>query len=197
MKLRYRIGTKIIYFVWRVFFGIKIIGREKIPKNGGLIIAANHLSNYDPPLLGTAVWIRECYFFAKKELFHLNKFFTWLIRAFNAYEVDTQKANKKTIKWTKELLKKGISVIMFPEGTRSLVGHFLEFNPGVAWLSLNCKVPIMPVCIKNTNKSLISQFFRINKVYIKFGDLIFPDNKTKEQITKELYDKITSLYENI
>lgn len=186
MKLRYRIGTRVIYWVWRILFGFKVEGRENIPNNGGIIVAANHLSNFDPPLVGTAVWIRECYFFAKQELFEINKFYSWIMKKFNAYPVDTKKPTKEALKWTKELLNRGMGVIFFPEGTRSKVGHFLKFNPGVGWLALNCGVPIVPTLINGTNTPLISQFFRKNRAYVKFGVPIIPGNFTSNKEGREL-----------
>lgn len=169
MKLRYRVGTRVIYLVWKILFGFRVEGRENIPDNGGIIIASNHLSSYDPPLIGTAVWSRECYFFAKRELFIINKFYSCLIRAFNAYPVDTRKPDIKALKQTKSLLGRGLGIIFFPEGTRSKTGQFLDFNPGVGWLAIKCNVPIVPTLIKGTNTPLISQLFRKHRVYVKFG----------------------------
>ncbi len=202
MKLRYRIGTRVIYLVWRILFGFRIEGRENIPKNGGVIIASNHLSNFDPPLVGTAVWVRECYFFAKRELFVINKFYKWIMETFNAYAVDTKKPSKETLKYTQELMNKGLGLIFFPEGTRSLEGHFLEFNQGVGWLALRSQVPVVPAAIKRTNTSLVSQFFRKNRVQIKFGKPIitngFKTNKEeRELITQKIEDRIKELYESI
>lgn len=177
MKLRYRIGTKVIYWVWRVMFGFKVKGREHIPPNGGIIIAANHLSNYDPPLIGAGVWSRECYFFAKRELFVINRFYTWLIRAFNAYPVDTERPSKEMLKYTMNLLNKGLGIIFFPEGTRSKTGNFLRFNPGVGWFALKCGVPIIPTLIKGANTPLVTQIIRKNRVYVKFGPPIMPNKE--------------------
>lgn len=179
MKLRYRIGTKIIYWIWSSLFDFKVDGRKNIPVSGGVIIAANHLSNFDPPLIGTGVWSKECYYFTKRGLFVGNKFNAWLIRTFNAYEVDTEKPSKGALRYTQELLKQGLAVILFPEGTRSKVGHFLKFNPGVGWLALTTKVPIVPTLVKGTNTSLWSQFIRKNKARVRFGSPISPEYISK------------------
>ena len=179
MKLRYRIGTRVINFIWKVFFGWKVYGRENIPKNGGFIVASNHLSNFDPPLVGTAVWTRECYFFAKKELFEINKFFTWLIKAYNAFPADREKIDRNAIRKADEILKMGQGLIMFPEGTRSKTGELQTPKHGTAFIALRNKVPIVPALIKNSNTPLIKQFLRKKTVIVKFGKPI-----TKEEVEK-------------
>ncbi|MDI6840343.1 MAG: lysophospholipid acyltransferase family protein [bacterium] len=204
MKLRYRIGTRVIYWVWRFLFGFRVDGRENIPKDGGVIIAPNHLSNFDPPLVGTAVWFRECYFFAKQELFTTNKFFAWFIKGFNAYKVNTKRPSKNVLNYTQGLLNKGIAVMFFPEGTRSKVGSFLRFNPGVGWFALKCGVPIVPTLVKGTNTPLIKQFIRKSRAYVKFGLPITSESisgikqgkEARELMTQEVEHRIEELYES-
>ncbi|MBI4722162.1 MAG: 1-acyl-sn-glycerol-3-phosphate acyltransferase [Candidatus Stahlbacteria bacterium] len=198
MKLRYRIGSRIIYWVWKVLFGFKVEGRENIPNTGGIIIAANHLSNYDPPLIGAAVWCRECYFFSKNEIFAVNKFYSWVMKAFNAYPINTKKPSKENLKYIETLLDKGLGLLFFPEGTRSRTGNFLKFNPGIGWFALRTSVPIVPTFIKGTNTSLISQLVRQNRVYVKFGTPIlankFKVNKEgRELFTQEVECKVREL----
>ena len=201
MKLRYRIGTRVIYWVWRVLFGLQIEGRENIPKNGGMIVASNHLSNFDPPLVGTAVWGRECYFFSKKEIFAISKFYSWIMKTFNAFEVDTEKP-KRELQYTQNLLNGGLGLILFPEGTRSLKKHLLDFNPGIGWIALSSQVPIVPTAIKGTNTSLVSQFFRKNRVCVKFGEPVTTNGlkankENRELITQKVERRIKELYESI
>lgn len=201
MKLRYRLGTILIYWVWKLLFGIRIEGRDNIPDKGGVIIAPNHLSNFDPPLLGTAVWKRECYFLSKKDLFTINKFYSYIMITYNAHPINVQKPSKSDLQYAKKLVNKGLALIMFPEGTRSKVGHFVEFNEGVAWLALQCKVPIVPTLATKTNTPLISQLIRKNRVVIKFGAPITPvfysqftdSHQARRVITQELKSRVEKL----
>jgi 1-acyl-sn-glycerol-3-phosphate acyltransferase len=202
MKLRYRIGTKVIYWIWRVLFGFKVEGRENIPLKGGTVIASNHLSNYDPPLVGTGAWMRECYFFAKQELFNITKFYSWLIHIFNAYPVNTRRPDKKALKWTKKLLEEGRCVVFFPEGTRNLRGGFLRFNPGVGWLAMQTRATVIPTAIKGVNTPLMRQLIRKSRTYVKFGSPIFASKfehtkRGRELITKEIERKVKELYESL
>lgn len=201
MRLIYRIGTRIVYFLWKVLFGFEVKGQKFIPTKGRILVAANHLSNFDPPLIGTAIWVRESFFFAKEELFKVNPFFSWLIKVFNAYPVKLKKKiDIKAIKWTTKLLREGRCVVMFPEGTRNK--EFLKFHPGIGWFAITTKTNVIPTAIKCSNTPLITQFLRIHRPKINFGPPIlwekFSKNKKGyKEMTEEIERKVKTLYENI
>lgn len=155
--------------------GVDIKG--KIPKRKPIIIASNHLSFLDPPLIGYTSF-REVYFLAKSGLFIISKFFTWLIKTYNAINLESSQGIRPAVR----LLKQGRAVVIFPEGTRSKTGELLPFNPGVGFLAINYGIPVVPVKIINSNKKLISLILRWNKLKIIYGAPISPDgyNKTKE-----------------
>jgi len=165
--------------IFKLLTGVEIRGR--IPKRGPVLIASNHLSFLDPPLIGYTTF-REVYFLAKPGLFVLSKFFTWLITTYNAISLGGTEGMKKAIK----LLKMGKAVVIFPEGTRSKKGILLPFNTGVGYLSITYNVPVVPVRIINSNKKFISLMLRINNLRINFGKPIYPYgyNKTKEDFEK-------------
>ena len=202
MKLHYRIATRIINFVWRLFFGFKVYGGENIPDRGGVIIAPNHLSNYDPPLVGTAIWTREVFFFAKKDLFVINPFYSWLIKAFNAYEVNIKGIDKQAIRHTEKLLQRGLCVIMFPEGTRSKKNILLDARPGLGFIAARVGVNIIPVYIQGTNYPLISQFLGKTRAIVIFGEAINPSlfagkiRERAEAISDEVMRRIKELSED-
>jgi len=175
MKLRYRITTRIVNFVWHLFFGFRVYNRENIPDRGGIIVASNHLTNYDPPLVGTAVWKREVFFFAKEELFVINPFYTWLLKYFNAFKVSRTGIDKKAIRHTEQLLRRGLCVIMFPEGTRSRKGVFLDFKSGVGYIAARANVPVIPAYLHGVNSPLILQFLRRVRPLVIFGEPVRPD----------------------
>lgn len=202
MKLHYRIGKTIIWWIWRILFGLKVEGRENVPKNGGVIIASNHLSNYDPPLLGAAVAVRELYFFAKKELFQINKFISWLLRTYNAFEVKRVGVDRKAIKHAENVLSKGFALAFFPEGTRSKGDEFLPPHPGLGYLALRTRASVVPVLIQGTNKPLWRLFLRRNELYIKIGKPINRNSiareiskKNSQELSQEVMRRIRELKE--
>ena len=158
----------------KILTGVEICG--SIPKNGAAILACNHVSFLDPPVLGITA-CREIYFLAKPGLFNLSKFFTWLITNYNAISVGGTGGMRKAIR----LLKKKKVIAIFPEGTRSKKSVLLPFNPGVGYLSISLGVPVIPVYIRNSNKNFISLMLRFNKLNINFGKPIFPFGYKKER----------------
>ncbi len=167
MGLKWFISWILTFPLFILLTGAEIKG--KIPKRGPVILASNHLSFLDPPLVGYAAF-REVYFLAKPGLFVLSKFFTWLIKTYNAINLEGAQGIRPAIK----LLKQGRAIVIFPEGTRSRIGTFLPFNPGVGFLAITYNIPVVPVRIVNSNKKLISLMLRWNKLKIIYGEPIYP-----------------------
>ncbi len=168
--------------IFKLLTGVEIRGR--IPKNGPLLIASNHLSFLDPPLIGYTAF-REVYFLAKPGLFAISKFFTWLITNYNAISLGTD-GMRRAIR----LLKEEEVVVIFPEGTRSKRGGLLPFNLGIGYLAINYNVPVVPVRIINSNKNFFSLLLRINNLRIRFGEPISPSGYEKTRLG---YAKFTEI----
>jgi 1-acyl-sn-glycerol-3-phosphate acyltransferase len=141
VKWRWQWGWTITVPLFRTILGARVYNRERVPEKGAVLIAFNHMSFVDPPLMGHAVK-RECWFLAKEELFGQSRFFRWLITWLNAIPIKRGKAYDialfRRVKW---LIGKGQAIILFPEGTRSLRGEFLPFHSGVGMLALRYGVP--------------------------------------------------------
>ncbi|MEO0122535.1 MAG: lysophospholipid acyltransferase family protein [candidate division WOR-3 bacterium] len=182
MGLKWLISWLLTFPLFLLLTGVKIKGR--IPKKGPVILASNHLSFLDPPLIGYTAF-REVFFLAKPGLFVLSKFFTWLIKTYNAINLEGGQGIRPAIK----LLKSGKPVVIFPEGTRSRKGVLLPFNPGVGFLAINYNIPVVPVKIINSNKNWISLMIRWNNVKIIYGKPIYPDGY---QNTKEDFEKFSN-----
>lgn len=167
MGFKWFLSWIFVFPLCKIFTGIEICG--SIPKKGAVIIACNHVSYLDPPIVGVTAF-REIYFLAKLGLFKMSKFFSWLIRSYHAVPISGIQGLRTAVK----LLKKGNVVVIFPEGTRSRKGYMLPFNPGVGYLSINLGVPIIPAYISNSDKKLISLVLRINKLKIRYGRPLYP-----------------------
>jgi len=125
-----------------------VIGAENIPASGGVIIAPNHASYGDPPLIGASM-TRPLYFMAKKELFDVPVLGA-LIRRTNAFPVSRGRQDIASVRFAGELLKDGRPLLIFPEGTRSKTGSFGKARPGVAMIACHAQVPVVPVRIINS-----------------------------------------------
>lgn len=192
----YNIG----HFLFLVFYkilGLKIEGADNVPEKGGVIIAPNHRSNYDPPLVGCCIPTRPVTFLAKKALF-VNKAISWVLRSVHAVPVDTETPGIKSMRFFVNLLKKGKAVIMFPEGSRSKTNEFLPAQPGVGYLSIKTKVPVVPVLITGTHESMLKHFLRQTPLSVKFGKPIYPENdrptmKNAKALSKKIIERIKGL----
>ena len=197
-KWHYVLGHVLIRWIFRILFGLRIKGWEKVPKEGPVIIAPNHRSNYDPPLVGAAIPQREVYYFAKKGLF-TNKLFSWFLMSFNAFPADTERVDMAAIRKAINILKEGKALMMFPEGTRSKTGEFLPAQPGVGWLALKLKVPIVPVLIWGTHEPMWNHFFKRTPFYIKFADPVYPEGEPSTEngrkLSQYVLDKIKEMVE--
>jgi 1-acyl-sn-glycerol-3-phosphate acyltransferase len=149
----------------RLIFGWKVIGRDNIPESGGLI-AANHISALDPPLIGSAIK-RELFYFAKIELFR-NALFGAALKSVNAFPAHRGQADRQAWKTSQSLLKAGKLLLFFPEGTRSKDGRLQSAKPGLARLAFAANVPVIPAAISGSNR-LKDVFLRRCKLRVGFA----------------------------
>jgi len=150
--LWYSLLRKLAIVVFKIFFAIKIQGKENIPPRGGVILASNHLSYLDPIILGILV-PRRMNFIAKEELFE-NFFFRLLITKLGAFPVERERMDRTAYQKILDLLKKEEIVVLFPEGTRSVNGKIGQLQSGTARIALKTNVPLVPIIIQGTDKAL-------------------------------------------
>jgi 1-acyl-sn-glycerol-3-phosphate acyltransferase len=179
--------------LFRVFLKIvgrlKVIGRENVPKTGGLILASNHISYLDPPTVGMGV-NRSVHFMAKEELFH-NRFAAAWMRSIGTFPVRRGTADRKAIKQALQYLANGEIVCLFPEGTRSPDGSLQKAEMGIGMFALKSHAPVVPVAIIGTDKVLpVHGGLHFHPVTIIYGEPItFPDlYEIKE--SRESYEEV-------
>ena len=167
-----------------------------------MIIASNHVAYVDPPFLG-AVTPRELFYLAKAELFS-NALFGWLIGKYNAIPVSRGAFDRRAITRAVELLKEGKALLLFPEGTRSRDGKFLEPKLGLGKIALEAGVPIVPAYIHNSG-DLFTSFLRRKRLVIGFEapirrsflERLPKDKEGYRSIGQEIMKKIGMLKEKI
>lgn len=172
MTLAYRFTTTLFFILFKIFFGFKIDGLEKVPQKGSVIIVSNHISHLDPLVIGAAIRKRQSTFMAKRGLFKIP-----LIGAFVktfSFPVDRDTPQPSTIKEAVRRLKNGELIIMFPEGGRSRDGSLLNAKRGTGLIAALSGAKIIPAYIDGTNTALPVgvKFIRLSKIRIIFGNPI-------------------------
>ncbi|MBQ8434922.1 MAG: 1-acyl-sn-glycerol-3-phosphate acyltransferase [Oscillospiraceae bacterium] len=155
--------------VYYGFYNVKVEGKENIPQDTGFIIASNHRSFADPPLVAVTSKCSKFSFVAKEELFK-NPLFGWLIRKLGAFSVVRGKGDMKVISDAVERLEEGRILVIFPEGTRSKDGKLGRGKTGVALIAAKSKAVVVPTAVVFEGKLRFRK-----KVTVKFGKPIQPE----------------------
>lgn len=191
MRLTYRLSCIVIRVLARLFFGLVVEGIEKVPKQGRLLIAANHQSYLDPPILGACL-PREVSYFAKAQLFR-RPILGAVIRYYNSIPVQRFGLDLKALRAASQVLNNEGGLILFPEGTRSRTGDFREGAGGVGMLAKQTDTPVLPVYIKGT-KGCWRRIFRRGTIRLFFGDLIrFSDLSSVKGKSRDDYQAFSRL----
>ena len=180
---------------YKLFFGLEVIGLENVPESGPVIIASNHVSNLDPPTLGTALKHRQVHFMAKAELFK-NPVFSYAIRQLGAFPVKRGASDRGAIKTALDTLKNGRVLAIFPEGTRSKDGKLKKFESGVISFAAKTGAAIVPSCIIGAEKLGANHLFP--KLKVVFGKPYhvphdIADKEVLQSETNKLMKKINLL----
>lgn len=146
----YYVARVIVRGLLKLLTRCRVKGRENIPGHGPLLVAANHLSLADPPLLGVNLR-RKVMFMAKKELFRF-RVIAYFIASFGAFPVDRKQLNRQALRQARQILADGLALVMFPEGTRSHSGRLRPAFSGPALIAIRSGAPILPVGIIGTEK---------------------------------------------
>lgn len=191
----YAFAKNLIAAIGTVLWRIRGYGRENVPMTGPLIVACNHVSNLDPPLMGS-MCPRQINYMAKKELFEI-PVLGKLIAAVGAYPVDREGSAAAAIKRSVEVLRAGGCIGIFPEGGRNVTGD-KEARQGVALLASLGKAPVVPACIVGSDRAN-----RLAPIKVAFGKpMSLPSDRkaTREDLakfTEEVMSAIRALAENL
>lgn len=128
----------------------RVEGKENVPRQGPLIIVANHLNLIDPPLLSASI-PRRITFMTKQELFR-PLMMRALVRAYGAFSVRRGELDREALRQALEALQKGLVLGMFPEGKRSPSAQLQSAQSGASLIAARSGVPILPVGISGSEQ---------------------------------------------
>jgi len=160
---------------WPILYGLFRLharGRENIPREGGFVLACNHVSSFDPWPLGLPLWPRRFLrFMAKSELYWFP--LTLVLNGAGAFPVRRGQADAEAIETAVQLARAGNVVAMFPEGTRRTKGLVKRFEArprtGAARIALEAGVPLVPAAVRGTDH--LRRFASIGVAYGEAVDI--------------------------
>ena len=148
----------------RAFSRLRVYGRDRVPRHGGIVIACNHFSWLDPAALGAAC-PRTMYYMAKIEA-HRVPGLGQLIRAFGTFPVRRGESDREAVRTMRQIVRDGKALGLFVEGTRQRSGVPGEIQPGAAMVALQEGVPVVPVAVHGSQTWKPGNF---HPVSIAFG----------------------------
>jgi len=144
----YEFAVWTVRLIMRMLYRIRIVGTEHLPSDGPMILCANHKSNWDPVFVGCFT-PHPVSFMAKEELFAFPPLAA-LLRSLHAFPIRRGNTDRAAIRLSLELLARGDTLVMFPEGTRSNQGNMEHLEKGIGFLALRSKAWVVPVWIEGS-----------------------------------------------
>ncbi|MFC1807658.1 lysophospholipid acyltransferase family protein [Candidatus Omnitrophota bacterium] len=181
-----------VWILARFYLRLKIEGHENVPKKGPFILASNHRSNLDPPIIAVSM-DRKLHFLAKRELFN-NELAAKFFRGINLLKLNREGMDKQALRDALDVLKNGRGLLIFPEGTRSKDGKIGFARGGVSAFACSSGAPVIPVFIKGTEQAMPPKKHYIlpAKIIVRFGKRIEPPKAISRIDRKSVYQEFTN-----
>jgi 1-acyl-sn-glycerol-3-phosphate acyltransferase len=191
----------LIVLVGRIFFRLRVVHRERMINHGPVILASNHESYLDPPLVGS-VADRAIFFLARKTLLD-GSFFGWLLPKLNVIPVDQEGNDRSALKALIRILRAGEGTLVFPEGERTVDGRLQPALPGLGFVIAKTLAPVVPMRIFGARQawprgSTRVRFCRITVVvgepiHFTAADLQPPGKDIYLRLSQRVMDAIAAL----
>ncbi len=202
MKALYFLGWSFFRIYFRLYHRWEVYGSENVPVSGPTILASNHASFLDPPLVGAAT-TREINYMARETLFRFPVIGS-ILRGVNAVPVDREGGGAAGLRAILDRLLAGGGIILFPEGTRSPDGALQKAKSGIGLTVIKSNAPVVPVRVFGTFRALNRRqsIPRPSKVVVRFGKPLDFGNLRKEAETcskprlKEIYQEVADTIMN-
>ena len=190
----YRLIRAVLFTLYKIFFHFRAYGMFRVPKDTderGVILAPNHASFLDPPILGISLG-RRVTFLAKEYLFK-NFFVGAVLRGIGAYPIKSEKDDFRSIRDLIRLLKDGKCVVVFPEGTRSRDGQMKEPEGGIGFLAAKSHAYVVPVYIRGSYDAYPkgAKMFKVRPVQAYFGEPFIPADDQNLMRSQDPYGAVS------
>ncbi len=191
----------LIKLVGRLFFRLRVVHRERMINHGPVIMASNHESYLDPPLVGS-VADRAIFFLARKSLL-AGPFFGWLLPKLNVIPVDQEGNDRSALKALIRILKAGEGTLVFPEGERTQDGRLRPALPGLGFVIAKTLAPVVPMRIFGAREAWPRGSSRVRfrpitvvvgePIYFTAADLQPPGKDVYLRLSQRVMDAIAAL----
>jgi 1-acyl-sn-glycerol-3-phosphate acyltransferase len=169
MNPLYQLGYRLFRFAYAHYFGWNVFNPERVPMEGPVILAANHASFLDPPLVGAGL-TRDIHYLARRTLFRF-PLVGWLLRQWNSVPVDRDGGGGAGLKAILDRLHSGSAIILFPEGTRTRDGQLQPARSGIGLVVIKSTAPVIPVRVFGTFEAFGRHRLlpRPRRIMVKYG----------------------------
>ncbi|HPT16060.1 MAG TPA: lysophospholipid acyltransferase family protein [Kiritimatiellia bacterium] len=190
----YWLARGFVYLCLLVKYRMRVSGREHVPAHGGAIIAANHCSYLDPPVMGGANSRRVVHFLARDTLLS-NPIAKWFFPRVAVIPLDRTKGDLGALKKAIGILKEGRVVGLFPEGTRSPDGRMRAAKGGIGFLIAKSEVPVVPLHISGTFAAFPkgAKKMQPSRIVARYGPAISPEEIRAAMPKKNDYEAVGAL----
>ena len=198
MNLSYRLGWSCFRLMYAMYFRWRVFNPERVPATGAVILASNHASFLDPPLVGSALK-RDINYLARESLFRFPGLGA-LLRSWNSVPVDRDGGGAAGLKAILDRLLAGGGIILFPEGTRTRDGRLQPARSGVGLIVIKSQAPVVPVRTFGTFEAYgrNHRLPRPRRVAVKYGEpMRFEKLRAEAKVCskarlKEIYQQIAN-----
>ena len=192
----YWLGWVLFRSLYRFYFRWRVFNPERVPLTGGAILASNHASALDPPLVGAALR-RQIAYLARETLFRFPPL-GWLLRNWGVVPLDRDGGSAAGLRVILERLHAGNAIVLFPEGTRTLDGRLQPARGGIGLIAVKSDAPVVPVRVFGTFEACGKNVHlpRPRRVMVKFGEPLRFERLRAEAKTatkarlKEIYQQV-------
>src|SRR5437016_3417372 len=191
MNFYYSLGYHLSRLLARLFYGFRIVHRERVIQTGPVILAMNHQSFLDPPLAGNAC-DRPIFFLAKKSLMDV-PILGWLLPKLNVIPVSLEGSDRSALKALIRILRAEQATLVFPEGARTLDGNLQPAQPGLGLVIAKTLAPVVPMRIFGAHEAWPrgSKKIRFHPITIVVGHPIFFTEADIAERGKDMYQRLS------